>query len=323
MNGRLVNIDKRDYELERERLRSSDIKSLMEPQGPRAYYWNVIEAKVEDLSEAERWNNDGEYRKRSMPLMQGNLLHAMMIDGIIGWYESDVTRNVKTKAYQDVLDEAEGKPILNAKEADQIRAWFEGAMRNRTVRAIMEGPRFGEQVVLWDENVEIPAAAGGDETITIPSKLSYDLWTPDARYCIKTTMTATPEQYRKQVHNNKYHVSAAFYERGARQVPELAKVRSPFYHIVIMKEHPHYTYVWPMSRIWINTGHRMVLKALRTLARCKAVERDLPPGSPRIDAWPDWLEENDEAFLVPDVWMIEHDSGQSANDYDPFEEYVK
>lgn len=323
MNGRLVKIEKADYELLTGRLRSTDLKHILEEQGPRAYWWNVLQKQQEDMTDVERWNLDGEYRKRAVHFMQGNLFHELMLDGHIGWYETEVTRNINHKAYQEELDAAEGKPILSAAEVRAIEAWFEGAMRNKEIRAIIEGPRLSEQVVLWDEVVEVPLQRGGTTEITLPAKLSYDLWCPDARYCIKTTSAKTRYGYRKQIHDLKYHFSGAFYERGARNVPELRKVKAPFKHIVIHKEHPHYSYVWELSRVWINNGHRLVQTAVERVARCTYAEMQLAEGVDPIEAWPDYLETNDDArYMVPDVWMIEEE-GEQAGNYDPFAEYQK
>lgn len=322
MNGRLLNLSKDEYELEVDRMRSTNLKYLLEPQGPRAYYWKALaKPKVSDFDEAEKWNTDGKYRSASEALMLGKLLHELMTDGRVAWYESNVTRNASHKAYQEVLEACEGKPILSTKEADSIRAWFEGAMRNREIRKIIEGPRLNEQGVLWDDTIEVNGRDGSVE-IVVPCKLSYDLWTLDARYCIKTTRHATPKDYRRQCHDRLYHVSAAFYERGARQVPELRKVRAPFKHIVISKEPPHYSYVWEMSRIWINNGHRMVQRAMNSYARCVNAERELPEGAERIEAWPDYLEDpHDESrYMTPDSWMIES-YGEKQDSYDPFEEF--
>lgn len=315
MNGRLLTIDKREYELLTGRMRSTDLKELLSPQGPRAYYWNVIHRPAESMDDAERWNTDGDYRKRAMPLMMGGLFHELLTEGRIAWHESDVTRNVRHKEYQAVLDAAEGRPILNPGEIETLHAWLDGAMRNKEIRRILEGPRLTEQAVLWEEAVMVDG-----EVVEVPSKLSYDLWCPDARYCVKTTMTSNPQQYRKQVHERQYHVSAAFYERGAKAVPELAKVRAPFKHIVVCKDWPHYSYVWEMSRVWINQGHRLVVTALSRYARGKLAEAR---GDDPMDAWPDFLEHNDDArYMVPDVWMMEKD-GTQAGEYDPFEEFYK
>lgn len=323
MNGRLVSLEKHEYELLTGRLRSTDLKHMISPQGPRSYYWNVLCAEPEDLTEIEKWNTDGEYRKKAKHFMQGNLFHELMLDGRIGWYETEVTRNINHKAYQAELDAAEGKPILSASEVREIQAWFEGAMRNKQIRAIIEGPRLSEQVVLWDETVEVATPGGRKTEVVIPCKLSYDLWCPDARYCIKTTAEATPDLYRRQANTLKYHVSGAFYERGARSVPELRKVRAPFKHIVVMKEHPNYSYVWEMSRIWINAGHRQVQLAIDRIGRCQYAQSILPVGAETIDAWPDYLEENTDAqYMVPDSWMIES-YGATSGEYDPFEEYMK
>ena len=325
MNGRLVKIEKADYEMLSGRTRSTELKHILDEQGPRSYYWEVIaKAKEqESVTDVERWNLDGDYRKRCKHFMQGNLFHELMLDGRIGWHETDATRNIAHKAYQAVLDAAEGKPILSSSEVREIEAWFEGAMRNKEIRAIIEGPRLSEQVVLWDETIEIPVPGGRTTEIVIPCKLSYDLWCPDSRYCIKTTMAKTRYGYRKQIHELKYHFSGAFYERGSRRVPELQKVKAPFKHIVIHKDPPHYSYVWEMSRVWINNGHRLVQAGFERLAKSLHAQATMQEGADVIDAWPDYLESDDAAkYMIPDVWMIEEYGENSAN-YDPFEEYYK
>ncbi len=320
--GRLCNWTKADYEADTSRERATRLKSLMAPQGPRNYFLNYVDPPPLLGDETENTS-----------LRDGRLFHELLIEGKQDWAVTEMMRRLDSQDYQTLLaandwelafDETgdvyksgprkgkpktttrivrEGKPILTQAEHNRILAWRDGAMRNKKLREMIEGPRFVEQVILWEEDID------GFE---IPCKASVDLWSATAMGDVKTTRHSDPTAYRRECFKLHYPLQAATYMRGRDAIPELRDIRCSFFHVVVCKERPYYSYVWELPAAWIRSANQDVQWCLELLAKCRKREAE---GMDPLDAWPDFVE-RDESVLQPEPHMMEK-RGMDPNQYDP------
>lgn len=292
MTGRLSNWSKDEYEADSERERATRLKTIVsEPQGPRAYY-DMYVARIVSQEDKPQF-------------VMGRLFDELLLEDRIGWFQSDVTRNEKHAKYQDVLDEADGKPVLNTREVNQLMEWRDGVLRNKRFREFIEGPRFRQQVVLWEEEID---------GIVIPCKAAFDLWSATSVADLKTTIANGVEEYKREFDKYWYDFQGAFYLRGRAAIPELSEIRCEFWHLVVSKNPPYRAYAWQVHPSWLASGRRSVESALRTLARCRKRQAEIEAAGGDVqEAWPDLCENE---VLVADEWMLSR-RGIDPNDFDP------
>src|SRR5690348_7024815 len=81
MNGVLSPWTREQYDADTTRVRSTSMKSLVAPQGPRAY-WLKHGTQVR----AREPEPGDEYSPKITPLVLGSLFHELILDGKVGWF---------------------------------------------------------------------------------------------------------------------------------------------------------------------------------------------------------------------------------------------
>ena len=275
-----------EYDSDRNRLRSTALKSLLKPQGPRAYWWDVL-ANIKPAD--------------TKAVRLGSLVHEYLLDGIVKWVAYDGVRNHTHSAYKQFMADNPGKVILSRTEERELLGMIDGVARNKRAMEMIVGG-FPEEIFLWNHSTGLQC------------KSRIDIY--DAAFIadIKTTRAETEEQFIREIYKHRYEVSAAFYEQ-ARNFEVGRRILAPFYFITICNKPPHYTYVMELGDGLLTAGHRQVDRACHTLAECMDNYRTaIEQGGDLISCWPDWEEERQGTFKLTPSHFYYEDQGYSSED---------
>lgn len=273
-----------DYDAD-PRVRSTQLKAIMEPQGPRAYYLKYVNPPAD--VDAEFDSNDLIQPKVS-EMVLGTLLHEYSLQGKCNWFITQERRG--SNAWKDDIEEHPGLWALTPKNNAKVLAWHDAMMRNREVRELIESGSFSEQAFRFTHSTGIKA------------KARIDLFSFEGHiWDLKTTAATDRDGFERQMVNLNYPFSASFYLQAVDAVPELHGMNVTFKHIVLCKSHPYYCYIWELDRSWLRLGHADVDTAFSRLHTCLERERN---GDPWDVAWPDVLELKQGETIAPSEWLL-------------------
>ena len=315
--GKLSAMKRDEYDRDTTMMRATALKELVvTDQGPRAFYLKHI-AKVIPPSESD-------------DLLIGTLFHEWVLEDRKNWAVATMARNDSHKAYQEFKAANAGKEFITAKQEALLCGMYEGLMRNRQAREIVEMQRHEEQVVLGAEEVDFVGVDGEPHSMLVPSKCAIDAWpfkNPPkfdcpARFCIKSD--AAVDGWEHTVFRRGYHVQAAWYERLVHSVPEFADTPWSFAHIVVEKKPPFYCYVRPLSEGALRIGNKDCELALYRYCWGKRAEE---LGRDPLDAWPDLVEQRQGDPVMPTTWVneafgVRHSIPMTSNEPVAFEEGI-
>ncbi len=264
-NGRIVDWDRDQYDADTARERSTRLKAMLDPRGPRAYYLAL------NPPEREPEKHD-EYQPKVTHFTMGILFHEWILDGEVNWVASPHSRG--TTGWKLACKRHRPKTIVSEGQDKELREWREALMGNKLARKIIESGGFREQVILWDETVEFKTDSGAFAEVEIPCKAALDSLDFNGNiFCIKTTRATNREEWEREVRKHHYDFSAAFYDRGRRSIPHLAGTGATFTHLVVMKASmntPAACYAFELGEQWIEIGDNKVrVHGLQRLARCR------------------------------------------------------
>lgn len=265
MHGRIVQWDGVTYNSDRQYERSTTLKHMMDPQGPRAY-WHAVNRESES----------------STSLTLGQLLHQWILEGEQPYVVvppnkkgKPMVRNMDHAAYREFAEEHEGKAILLPSEERDLIAMRDGLYGNKEARELIEEDGLSEVTILFQD----------DET-EIDAKARIDFLKFDGRIIdLKTTKATTPDEFRREVIRYQYEFSGALYEYARQSVPQYEGLTAPFYHVMVCNSPPYWSYVCELHRSFLRIGHARVRKAFARLKKCR-------DRGNTIDCYPDLLELN-------------------------------
>lgn len=205
------------------------------------------------------------YREPPTPAMQlGSLLHCMVLE-----QESLESRYVvkpdgidrRTKAGKEQWERfeatANGKTIIMADDLNLASAMRDGIMRNPHARAALEDDGISEASIRW----ECPETG-------CPLKCRIDrLHHSGLVVDVKSTEGVSPEAWSRTVFNFGYHLQAALYAEGVRQVIGLDR---PFLFIAVSKTPPHECCTYLLNERAIQLGRDENLKTVKELVDRRA-----------------------------------------------------
>lgn len=283
LKGRCVNWTVEEYNADTSRLRSSNLRTVMKPQGPRAYYLEHI---------AERPSVDKKESSVITDTDMGNLLHDYILRGRVGWITSELNRN--SNDFKALKAENADKLILSELQQSKLMQWIDAVHRNKAAKSIIEA---GYPEVTGHAEIEVTLS--DESVVEIPLKCRWDVLCGDTGqdWDLKTTRHTDRRGFERQAEELGYHIQAGFYELHKEA---LGVHNAHHSYIVITKTDPAYCYVWPVSRSMIEMGRTMALEGIRRIAQCT---HDQQSQADPVDAWPDYLEENQDDPLEPSVWM--------------------
>lgn len=297
-NGRIVAWDRDQYDADTERERSTRLKAMLDPQGPRSYYRKHI-ARPFGLSDPM-----DDYQPKVDHFTLGILFHEMALEGEVNWKACPHRRG--SDKWMKAVVKNPGKTIISDANARDLEEWYRALQANAEAMELIGGGGFSEQVILWDELVELP-----DETVVIPCKAAIDRMGFDGEtiVCLKTAAGTTRVDFEKAVEKRRYDFSAAFYCRGRGAVPQFSGTRPTFKHVVVLKgdkDTPPACYVWEMDWQWLMIGDSACVNALRQLAICRRNhELCVQEGRDPSEAWPDKIALTQSDPITPSMYACE------------------
>jgi hypothetical protein len=185
---------------------------------------------------------------------------------------------------------AEGKIPLLAREVAQVKAMAEALRRNPYAAALLNPERGKpEQSIFWF-----------DETFGIWRRARLD-WLPDVgrgRFIVpdyKTSTSANPEDFRKAVHNFRYHVQDAWY-RAAVEGAGIAD--DPlFVFIVQAKDPPYLVTIVQLDAEAQRVGRELAGQAMDTFRGCN-----------ETGVWPGYADNDIPEIGLPPWAVRQHDN---------------
>ncbi len=265
-----------EYEADTARLRSSNMKLLLSPQGPRGYY-----NSVKGLAPVEKSPGDH--------FEMGTLLHDYVLLGKVGWVVYDEKRG--TNAWKAFKEEHPGLADIKGKDDKTLRGMRESVLANPDARTLIEQGQ-KELTFLWDDQ-ETGIACKSRADVFLPSGGIADLksWEPRGGQ-------VSPESFFYHATRLGYLESAAFYEQGRDAV--CGPINAPFWWIAVSKKPPYYCYVWPVDSMALETAHTNVRRALGSLSECLAADPNMNDPA----CWPDPCLQDQSLGWTPHDWWL-------------------
>lgn len=224
----------------------------------------------------------------------GTALHTHVLE-LSRWDEEIVVapamdRRTKAgkEAWQAFQDDAAGKTVITADDAEQVMAMGRAVMRHPAAAMLLGLPGKAETTHMWTD-----AATG------LQCKCRPDWLTDDGSIVadLKTTKDASPRGFKQSVANFAYHKQAAWYLHGLEQAT--GKRPDQFIFICVESTAPYAVAVYAADAEMIERGHDQAMRDLAKLAVCKAA-----------DHWPSYSEQI-ETLSLPG-WMTGATGQQQA-----------
>jgi hypothetical protein len=266
-------------------LSSTEARILLRPGGPARY----------------RWAKDNPpLVKPSRKFDVGSCAHTLVLGA-----GSEVViveaPDWRTKAAREERDEARaaGKAPVLRHEYEAVKGMAEGALANRTVRALFEQPGHPEvSAFATDPETGIETRARFDwlPELTLPRPVAFDLKT--------FARDATTDAFGRAVVDYGYHVQEDWY-RWTLDHSGAQGNRPEFVFCVVEKEPPYLAAVFQMPVVLREKAAAKTARARRLFAEClDRVKRGVEP------AWPGLSD--DVQFVDVPNWVMYEDEEQAA-----------
>ena len=192
------------------------------------------------------------------------------------------------EAWQAFQDDAAGKTVITADDAEQVMAMGRAVMRHPAAAMLLGLPGKAETTHMWT-----------DAATELQCKCRPDWLNDDGTIVadLKTTKDASPRGFKQSVANFRYHVQAAWYLHGLEQAT--GKRPDQFIFICVESTAPYACAVYAADAEMIERGHDQAMRDLARLAECKAA-----------DHWPSYSEQI-ETLSLPG-WMTGATGQQQA-----------
>lgn len=195
----------------------------------------------------------------------GKAAHDLVLDGV-GWpdryhvlpagFSMAATKKFAKEIAEKEAAEAAGKTILRAQDYDVVIGMAAAIKQHPIHKALGRGK--AEQTICWK-----------DEETGVWLRCRPDFLPDDNRFVpdYKTTASAHPDDFSRDVTNFGYHQQAALYLDGIAAVFGQNEARQ-FYFIAQEKEAPYVVQPFALDFDAVEWGRRLNRKAIRTFAEC-------------------------------------------------------
>lgn len=307
--GVLAAWDHQTYDADKSRVRSTSLKSILGPHGPRDYFLRYVDKKspvYDGDHDAVNYLMPGMTQGKVDSKVIGQLLHYWVLEEQKPWFKCPHKRN--SAGWSSAVRDSGGLWALKPQEVVHLTGMYDGLLRNKEIRELLEQRHFKEETILWEHHTGVEAKARLD--MVDFRQVIYDL---------KTTRHATRSKFDRQLRELQYEFSAAFYYMARNSIPDWQDCRAPFKHIVVSSVPPHYAWMSPLDLSYLQVGHRNVEKAFKLFKECMLRHATFAAGiggQPVIEAWPD-NEEQDQQYPISAPTYYLSQSGFNDNDFDP------
>ena len=190
----------------------------------------------------------------------------------------DVDRRTKAGKEAWAAVEAEGRTVLSFDDMIRIDGMRSAAMAHPIVRRLLEGVGVNEASLVWQDPIH-----------DLPCKLRVDrLVQLDGRSFVidfKSTADVSPAAFSRTIENLAYHIRAAWYLRGLREV---ATAEREYLWIAQDKGEPYLPAVYQIDPDDLAEGAGDCARLLAFYAHCRA-----------SDVWPGYTEDQAEICQRP------------------------
>lgn len=171
---------------------------------------------------------------------------------------------------------------------EKLLDMFDAYLANPETRALLEMEADNELTLVWNDPETGIECKGKLDRAARQVALPIDF---------KTTKDASEQGFRKSTQDFLYHVQAAFYMRGYKEV--FGEKPSGFAFPLVEKEPPYLTNVCELSAEALNAGDYIVSRNLQRYAECldKGLYPGYGPGTKTVDLDP-WYSKRLEDDLV-------------------------
>jgi len=211
----------------------------------------------------------GKKHEPTKAMSGGTLIHSLVLEAGRGIVVLDF-ENYKTKAAQEAKAEAlatERIPVLVDDMADAVAASVKIRRRLEDAGVLLDG--MSEEVIEWHD-----ATADGEPVIC---RSMLDHRSGGVIYDLKTTASASPDDFGRSVARYGYDIQAAAYQRAVRALRPDLDGRIEFLFCAVELDEPHAVAVYRPGGDVIELGERRWERAVERWAAC------LKTGS-----WPDY-----------------------------------
>ncbi|WP_426940285.1 PD-(D/E)XK nuclease-like domain-containing protein [Pseudarthrobacter sp. S6] len=184
----------------------------------------------------------------------GTAAHSLILEGDTSGVVIVDAADWRTKAAKEAKDEARatGKIALLEKEWTPIQAMHASVMSHPRARELFTGHK-AEQSVFWEED-------------GLALKCRPDAWHDGERLVdLKTTRSASPNDFGKTAHEYGYHQSVAHYIDGVKAA---TGEELPFHFVLVEKTAPYFVSVVELDWEAIDIGRQLNDRAKRIYREC-------------------------------------------------------
>ena len=173
----------------------------------------------------------------------------------------DLNRN--SNAWKAFREKHKTATILKSHEMDRVRAMVDVVMQHEWIGKLLSIPGVSEQSLYWmDEETGVLCKVRPDRVIRIKG----------SRWCLdlKSAADARLDASSRQIHKLQYHLSAAMYLEGLRQLVEPV---DGFIWITVEKEPPYLCAARRADAEMLAVGHTLFRKAQRINGDCLSSDK--------------------------------------------------
>ncbi len=230
-------------------------------------------------------------KRPSSDMILGSLVHCLILapDDFQKEFFIMPDLNLRTndgKAYKEkLITENPGKLWITDEDLAQGYRMKSSLMANPRAKELLE-PGTKELAVFWT----CPFS-------NLNFKAKLDQFS-QAHFCeLKTTSEAGLDAFSKHVDNMNYDLSLVHYQAGIKQALGIAP---PAFFLVVEREFPHVSQVYPVGQGFWETGHAKWMDAVTKL------EAGL-----RQKQWPGYFKPGDEPEIQPPPWALKKLQGEN------------
>jgi hypothetical protein len=199
-------------------------------------------------------------RVESDAMNVGSATHTLWMesDKFASEYAVEPVCDARTKAGKlikaNFAVEAVGKKVITPKQGSLITHMCRALDNDRNARMLLKNTNI-ENSIFWTD----------DET-GLNLRIRPDMWRSNAYLAdMKTTKDASKEEFARSIFNFGYHISAAMYLDGMKQLGEDI---TDFVFVCVESSAPYLTATYTLSEQALEIGRNEYKKALKGLAHC-------------------------------------------------------
>lgn len=205
-------------------------------------------------------------KEPSAAMRLGTIVHGLILepdtfrDQFAVMPKFDKRTTIGKRAAEEFEQDNAGKMVIDEYTHERATAIATSVLQHPIVAQQMRDGN-AEVSMLWDQ-------------YGLPCKARYDYMTPNAIFDVKTCTDASPEGFAKQIANFQYHLQAAHYASGFREVVGWDLER--FVFIAVETEAPYAVGVYTLDARSLQSGRLLMERAAEAYKKALEHGTDTP-----------------------------------------------